>query len=300
MGRNVVQAARLRARRAAKLSGGSVIVGLSGKDAITTLDICKQEFERVEAFFMYLVPGLECVERPVKAIAAQLSVKLHLVPHWELSKFVKYAVFRDPVPNANKLRCLKLVDVEKHLRAVSGINWFGYGERASDSYARQLYTRRYKGEDIDGVHEAWRRVWPIYDWSTRDVLSYLRGRRLPLPPRVGADTGSVNGTTGINLFPDSLLWLKRNYPDDYAKVLAFFPHAEVQVRRLEMGYVEPLSRKASLRRQSRKGKGQAKDEGGEAGRGVEGAGAADEAPEIHGEAGSPLAAEERAVQPEKH
>jgi sulfate adenylyltransferase subunit 2 len=193
-----------------------------GKDAIAVLDLCVGRFKRIECFFMYLVKGLEIVERSAVDSCARHKVPLHFVPHFSLSRLYKQAILMPHVAGASKLRKLKLIDTEKALRKQTGIDWFAYGERAADSFARRLYTRKNDGVDANA-----RRLYPVYDWSTDDILSYLRGRNIPVPLRVGYD-GEQRNSSGFNLSKESLAWLKRRSPKDYARVLDVFPYAEMQ------------------------------------------------------------------------
>lgn len=127
------------------------MVGFSGgKDALATLDITVRSgaFQRIEAFAMYLVRGLECFEDPIQRFCDSRRVPVHFVPHWDLSRLLKHAVLRPHVPGAESLRIMKLRDVEAALTHDTGIDWFAYGERADDSYARRLYTRK-----VDGVQD---------------------------------------------------------------------------------------------------------------------------------------------------
>jgi hypothetical protein len=137
-----------RARRAAELSGGAILVGFSGgKDALATADVLVRSgaFQRIELFAMALVQGLECFEAPIRRFAEARQLPVHFVPHWDLARLLKHAVLRPHIHGAEKLRLQKLKDVELALSHQLGIDWFAYGERADDSYARRLYTRKDDG-----------------------------------------------------------------------------------------------------------------------------------------------------------
>lgn len=218
-----------RARRAAQLSGGAILVGFSGgKESLAVADILvrSQAFRRIELFSMALVQGLDCFETPIRAFAAARQLRVHFVPHWDLSRLLKHAILRPHLPGAEKLRLMKLRDVELALTSETGIGWFAYGERAADSYARRLYTRK-----NDGINEAWRRAWPVWNWSTAHVYAYLKARKIPAPERFGSTRKA--GGSGISLDPACLLQLKKGHPRDYAKILEVFPGAEAQCWRAE-------------------------------------------------------------------
>lgn len=170
---------------------------------------------------MYLVPGLEVFEEPVDAAARRHGVLVHKIPHWDLPRLIKHAIFRPHVAGADKIRELRLRDIERALTAQLGIAWFAYGDRGSDGYARSLYTRK-----VDGVHPDWHRLWPVWDWKDPDVYGYLRMRGIPQPPRIGEGK-----TSGFSIEAESLIWLKAHSPSDYRKVLLQFPYAEADIER---------------------------------------------------------------------
>lgn len=213
-------------RARAEHGESAVLVGLSGgKDSSVVLDLAAGVFERVEAFYMYLVDGLECVETPLHALAARYGVKLHKVPHFDLARYLKYGVYTPPRNGgAHRIRDLRYADVEALAKARAGITWTALGHRASDSLERNAMLKRLAGLDPKA-----RRVYPIWSWKPRDVYAYLRQRRIPVPPQLVAGT-----TDGINLYPETLRVLKARYPADYRRVLEVFPYAEAAIVREEL------------------------------------------------------------------
>lgn len=241
-----LSAALERAGRASALSGGSIMIGLSGgKDSLVTLDIIVRSgaFKRIECFAMYLVPGLKCFELPVlRAVDryrklqrisgkgfgsafTNVTFPVHFVPHWELPDMLRNGICCPEYRGTSKLKSMRLVDTERALTAKTGIDFFAYGDRATDGLGRRLYTSK-----VDGVHPEWRRLWPIWDWRDAEVKAYLRARNIPLPEHMGDGK-----TSGIALTPMSLYHLKEKHPDDFQKLLSVFPHAEAQVLRVKRG-----------------------------------------------------------------
>ncbi len=211
-----------------KTKADSVLVGLSGgKDSIATLDLCVRRFQRVEAFFMHLVPGLWCEDAMLARVLKHFpSVKLHRLPHFDLSRYQRENAFGCN-PRLRKVALLSLAQVEAHLRALTGIEWFAYGERSSDGFAR-----RAKLNPIGGFWEKFQRVYPIYRWKERNVYAYIRQRKLPCPTqKLGGR--AVSGS--VDLHPKSLEWLRDTFPDDYAKLVRVFPLAPAALFRWEAG-----------------------------------------------------------------
>lgn len=223
----VVQDARAILRRAAA-EDSAVLVALSGgKDSLVTLDLCCQYFERVETFFMYLVDGLRCCETPIQAALKRSQVKVHhSVPHWDLARILKYGVLRPHINGADKLKETSQADVEKSLRAKTGIRWVAWGMRATDSSLRRMFLTASQGYDEKCGH-----VYPIWKWKTGDVFGYLKARRIPVPGTFGSNGKSR--TSGFGLDIETLTFVKRNYPDDWPKIKAAFPFCDVLLKRQE-------------------------------------------------------------------
>lgn len=220
-----------RCKRAAALSGGSIVVGCSGgKDSLVTLDVIMRSkaFSRVELLAMELVPGLDLFRKPVDRAAARYGLKVHYVPHWDTARLLKYAVLRPHIRGAEKLSMLRLKDVEQAITHRTKIDFFSYGDRAADSIVRRLYTR-----ECDGVQTEWRRLWPVWDWKLADVKRYLQLQRIPLPKRFGNRV-----TSGVSLEPADLVFIKREHPNDYRKICEVFTWCEAQVFRHERGDFE--------------------------------------------------------------
>jgi len=287
--------ARARCDRAAAQSGGAVLVALSGgKDSIVTLELCKERFAHVEAFYMYHVAGLACIERSVDAAARRCGVRVHKVPHPDLTRILRDSMLRPITREASDIKRLKQSDIEAALTERTGIEWFAYGERAADSFARRLYTRK-----NDGIRTEWRRLYPIWDWLHGDVITYLKVHRIPLPERLGASDTKV--MSGFGLHPRPLWWMKYNAPEDYAKVLAVFPYCEAMVRRYELEQEKEQPAKAQPKRKAKpprdpKPKAVKRAKRQRSLRGRLGS-TADEVSEVHEETSAPLGAARGALQP---
>ncbi len=201
-----------------------VIVGLSGgKDSLATLDLAVEVFgaHGVVCFFMYLVDGLRCVEAPVMAAVNRYHVRLVKYPHWVLANMIKYAVLRPHVEGCYEWSETKYTDIENAARADTGIEWVATGQRMDESLERRGMLHK-----VSGFDEKRARLYPLWNWSARDVYSYLRWRRIAPPPAFGK---GARGVSGINLAPATLRWVREFYPDDYEKIVEVFPWAGAQL-----------------------------------------------------------------------
>lgn len=214
-----LQLAHTRAARVSALSGGSLLLGLSGKDSFVTLDIAAQHFKRIVCVHYYLVRGMRCLETPFEVVCARYKAELIYVPHWDLARLLKHAVLRPHNNRASALPHMKKADSENLARKRSGIEWLSYGERLSDSFARRLFWRK-----LDGVYDQGKRCTLIPEWLDADINGYMTAKKLPQPCRFGDGKRSA----GFELTQPVLTWLKQHHPQDFARVLKVFPAAEVQ------------------------------------------------------------------------
>jgi phosphoadenosine phosphosulfate reductase len=218
-------------RGAAEKSPAILVAYSGGKDSIATLDLCKNLrlpngrpcFRRIECFFMYLVPGLECVETMLDWARTVYGVTIHQYPHWILSKYVKHAIYCAPSLVHENLPEWKLRDVYTLAMADTKIPLIATGAKKADSLwrKRQMTTTQH-----------WDVVSPLAEWTKLDVMSYLKARGLPIPESSG------RSATGVDLSTPALLWLHDNFPQDFEKLCEVFPFAEAVVWRREWYGVE--------------------------------------------------------------
>jgi len=217
---SLLHAAHARAAAVAKLSGGSLLLGLSGKDSFATLAIAAEHFTRIECFHLYTVRGMRCLETPLEAVCAKYKAKLHYVPSPNLARLMKHGVLRIHISKLATRPEMKREDCERLIRKRTGIEWIAYGEKLADSFARRLFWRK-----LDGIYAKNHRCTIIHDWKDGDVAGYLRILKLPAP----CTFGMVTKSSGFSLAPETLRWLSTQHPADYACVLKLFPAAGAQL-----------------------------------------------------------------------
>lgn len=195
-----------------RVKSGSAILFLSfGKDSLVLLDLIYPKFDRIVCAFMYFVPGLEHIERWVKWTKAKYpKIELIQIPHWNLTYILKSGLYCVPNP---KVKLLKLADVVKSMRLKYGINYVFIGMKKADSMNRRLMLNK-----MDFPYEKNGMVYPLADWTQKDILSYMRQHNLPEPIRYSRN---ASGGVGFNL--ECFLWMREHYPSDLEKIYAAFP-----------------------------------------------------------------------------
>ena len=112
---------------------------------------------------------------------------------------------------------MKLADVVKSIRLKYGLEYCFLGMKKADGMNRRLMLKGYEenGYENGGL------VYPLADWTQKDILSYMRQHNLPEPVRY-----SLKASSGIGFNEDCLLWMRKYYPQDLEKIYKVFPMAE--------------------------------------------------------------------------
>lgn len=189
----------------------------AGKDSLCVLDMCVRTFRRVEAYFMYFLPGLEVMEERLDAAKRRWGVVIHQVPHWTTFRSIKYGFYRWPSWKLEDIPDLKLRDIYNLMIAKTGIPIIATGARRGDSLWRKrnlANTAHY----TDVIH-------PLVGWGKADVLGYLGAHKIPLPQSSGGQM------TGIGFATPDVLWLADNYPRDFKRMCEVYPFVEAIVWR---------------------------------------------------------------------
>lgn len=205
-------------------SSDKVLVSYSGgKDSLVILDLCLRHFKHVECFFMYLVPGLQCIEEVLDVARKRWGVTIHQYPHWLVAKVIANGAYCMNHISLDSLPEWKLRDVYTLAVADTGIGRIATGAKKSDSLWRRRNMSTAKYAEV---------VYPIAEWSKLDVIGYLNTQGIPLPASSG------RSATGIDLSTPSLLWLHDTFPDDFRRLCETFPFAESVVWRRKWYGVE--------------------------------------------------------------
>jgi 3'-phosphoadenosine 5'-phosphosulfate sulfotransferase (PAPS reductase)/FAD synthetase len=163
--------------------------------------------------YMYLVDGL--------------SFKEKILSYYEKRWNTTIERIQSPVAvELSQGKKILLGQIEKNLRYKHNISWIVTGLRCSDSLIRRYFGRQ---ADTDGIDFRNRKVYPIKYWKERDVFSYCKINKLPLP--VEYAMGARHDFCHPSI--QALCWLKRCFPSDYKKVIDTYPKLELLVWREE-------------------------------------------------------------------
>ncbi len=185
-----------------------------GKDSIVSLDLMHEYFDEIICVFMYFVKDLNHINKFLNwAKVKYPKIKIVQVPHWNLTYILRGGVYCVANP---KVKVFKVAKVDEAMRIKYGINYTFYGMKKADSMNRRLMLNTYENCTSDT-----NKVYPLADWTNKEVLAYMKSKKLPEPVRY-----SKNASGGVGFNIDCYLWLRNNEPNDLQKMLKTFPASE--------------------------------------------------------------------------
>lgn len=213
-----------------------------GKDAIAAALALMDAGIKTQLVHFYLIPGLQFVEDTIHKLEDAWEMPIHQYPHPSLWRMLNALVYQPPercaIIEAAKMPDVDYPEMWKHVKEDLDLpqsTWVADGVRAADSIVRRASLTRH------GVMKSTsRKVSPIHDWLLDEVMGRIREANLPLPytdPKRGANLPidyrwfgrSFDGIDARFLRP-----LRENAPEDYQRVLDWFPLADLDIYRYEM------------------------------------------------------------------
>lgn len=228
--------------KAEPLSGDQVIAAMRrqtdtillafscGKDAIGTWLACRPHFTRIVPYYMYLVPGLEFVERSVQYYERAFGQRIIRVPHPSLYRWLNESTFVAPqqlcVIDRAGLPLFDYLDMQDEIRKDSGLSSDCYtasGVRAADSPLRRVSIVTH-----GAISHKQRQFMPIWDWGIDRLLGEIKSAAINLPVDYRMFGRSFDGLDYRFIAP-----IKRHFPRDYQRICEWFPLVEAEIARRE-------------------------------------------------------------------
>lgn len=218
-------------QRVRALTPDALVSFSRGKDSIATYLAIRDRFERIVPYTYEVVPGLEFVDDSLDYYERKMGLRIWRYPAPGLWSMVSNFVYQ-PKERIELIMRMRLPDISHDnlqdfacrdggLDYQSAFN--AVGMRAKDSVQRAFSLRH------NGTINHHRRIfYPICDWSKDQVLEAIRHAGFKLPVDYRYFSASFDGLYVKFLYP-----LKLYFPRDYAKILEWFPFAEMEVLRYE-------------------------------------------------------------------
>jgi len=224
--------AEVRAQLAA--AGRPVVLAFSrGKDSIAAWLALRDAGVEVRPFYLYLIPpgGLPFEVADLARWEDVFGTPIARYPHPGLYRWLRNLTFQPP----DRWRTILAADLPKldHEKVNAAVRrdfglepdtWVADGVRANDSLVRRAALATH------GVYrQRLGKVSPVWDWTTAEVRERIADAGLTLPVDYEWFGRSFDGLDLRFLGP-----LKEHAPDDYARVLEWFPMADLELFRHDM------------------------------------------------------------------
>lgn len=216
-------------KRASEYADSAILMFSGGKDSIACLELASKYIKKIIPVHLYFVKGLKIHDRHLNYYSKKFGVKILQYPRCEdLSRHMRSGAYQK---KAKKVPSIRQWEMDLYLRRELNTSWIIYGYKRTDSLQRRgimnancLDGEQYKG----GVDVRNRKIYPLANWSEREVFKYLKMKKLPLPSDYHAGFRDINTFKG-----EALLWLYHNHPQDYETVRKQYPFIEAALLRAQ-------------------------------------------------------------------
>lgn len=209
----------------------AILAFSTGKDSIAAWLQLRKYFKRVVPYYCYFVPGLSFVEDSLRYYEDFFGCHIYRLPHRSFFRFLRYGIFQPPyrlpiiekanLPDLNEYNDDTIGLIIRTCEKLPEAAYVGTGVRMADSPYRRIAIKNHGAINHNG-----KRFFPVYDWKKEDMLKAFdeSGVKLPVDYR-------LFGRTFDGLDYRFLKPLKDAFPEDYAKVLDWYPFADLEILR---------------------------------------------------------------------
>lgn len=201
-----------------------------GKDSLAALIQMRRHFERVELVFMYMIPDLEFQNESLAYYERVLGQKIKRMPNPSLHRQINNLMYQPPT-RVDVIESLDIYEgnydeifaAAKYDYKLPEETFVGVGVRMADSLARRAAVKQ-----TGGINLRRKIFWPVFDWNMERTLNEIRGQGWKLPIDY-----KIWGRTFDGLDYRFLSGVKNNFPNDYEKIIEWFPLANLELKRYE-------------------------------------------------------------------
>ena len=211
------------------LAGQTVLLAFSrGKDSLAAWLALRDAGVTVIPYHLYLIPGLSWVEESLAYYEQWFATPIINLPHPSLYRWLRNLMFQPPercrVIEAARIQVPDYATINAMLREHYQLPedaWVCDGVRAADSPNRRTAIASY-----GPVNQQIRTMKVVWDWRKQHVYDTVNIAGVKLPPDYALFQRSFDGLDRRFLGP-----IRRTYPDDYARILEWFPLADLELYR---------------------------------------------------------------------
>lgn len=212
------------------ISGKRCLLSFSrGKDSLCAWLQLRKYFDEVVVYWMYTIPGLSFEEESIQYYEKFFGVHIYRVLHPALYRMLNAFMYQTP-ERRSVIESLRLPyyepddidDILRHDLDMPGC-YMASGIRAADS------VTRYTAIKTNGpLNPARLSFFPVFDWKAEDMEKTIRAANVRLPIDY-----QWFGRTFCGLDFRFISVIKRERPEDYRRILEWFPLVEAELKRYE-------------------------------------------------------------------
>lgn len=202
-----------------------------GKDSVCCLSTLLDYGFKVVPYYLYFVPGISFVDESLEWYESFFGLKIYRLPSPGMFRMLRNFIYQTPERVA-VIRAMNLPDVShdqlsdlvKKDQNLPNDTFVSVGVRAFDNLKRRTNIA------VQGPVN-WNRktFYPIWDMSVQQVEDLITQKGILLPSDYRMFGRSFDGLMYRFIKP-----IKDNYPDDYAKILEWYPLVDAELKRYEM------------------------------------------------------------------
>ncbi len=210
-----------------------IVAFSSGKDAVCMALRLKRHFEELIPFCCYYVPGLRIMDEALAYYEDKLfGGPIIRAPHPALIAWLNENRYQTPedVQDVAKsalpahISFLEIVEMIAEKHGLDPKPIYAVGSRAGEFFGRAVTVDKNRG----GVWWSHRQFWPIWEMTKTEVLDEIKRAGLRLSREY-----DVWQTSFCGIDYAFMRELKAKEPDDWQRVLEWFPLIEAEIGRFE-------------------------------------------------------------------
>ena len=214
-----------------KAESPTVMLAFScGKDSIAAWLRLREFGVKVIPFYFYLIPGLSFVEDSLAYYESSFETKIHQLPNPALYRMWNSMVFTPP-ERCRHIEASTLPNFTREQALIGLKDWLkmpqstftATGVRCADSINRRRHFVTH-----GAINRTSNTFYPIWDMRMTGLLKIMVKHQIKVPIDYSIFGRSFDGLDFRFLKP-----IKDHFPNDYAKILEYFPLAELELKRHE-------------------------------------------------------------------
>lgn len=215
---------------AQKTNGVCLLSFSRGKDSIAAWLQLRRFFKKIYPIFRYLVPHLKFEDESLKYFEDFFGTRIIRLPHPSFYRWLNNGVFQfqsrfDAIKRLD-LPYFEHTDASRVVQEDYGLSddiFTAVGVRSADNINRYLSIKRH-----GAMNENDSTFFPVYDWKKERLLAELKTAKIKLPVDYKWFGRTFDGLDYRFIEP-----LRRYAPEDYQRLIFFFPYAVCGIKRME-------------------------------------------------------------------